>query len=778
MKQLWTFILIGILFFTKPLTAQIWTTVGNGITENVGFQMDIPSFQFNNNIYIAYSVRKGTNQFDTYVKRWNGLIWQYYPIINNFIVSDIFVDNNGIYVSGEVSSALPKNVAFYEFDGNSWIAQAPAGFLGETKTITKNNGNIIVGGIFNTGSGNPHIFSWDGSVYSFFPAFGNGQLGVNHIKEFNGEMHVCGASSPSTQVSGIFKWDGTSWISLASKFKGIPGPNFPNEFVHMFTFQGDLYSSVNTQLFKIRNDSAFFIDNIIRGLFASLENNGIMYLGDTMAMSTFDGATVTNLSNAPSSTGLELYNGELFAFGQNDFFQNKLLTENAFKTSANNGVFQGKTFYDATGNCRYNPGEKPIRDVLVDLGSNLTAVSNKRGDFNLLVPPGSYNLIHHAGLSPANKNLSVICPNPPPFSISAGQLLVEDIPFYTTVQNDLILGITGYSGWRSRQGFDETYQISVTNAGNISHNNTRIDIEIPPTLSFISCSPSPSNQVNNIITVYVGHLIPRETKIIKLVANTNLATNPIGSKLMFQTYFTSPVIGDSDISDNRDTLLTTVVGSYDPNDKTPSETQIPPGTTEIDYHIRFQNTGTDTAYGVSVIDSLELNIPITSVIINSASHNYNLRVVGNVLIWEFDNILLPDSTTDFEGSQGFVNFSTSINPNLLVGDTVQNQVQIYFDYQAPIFTNKAKTAVVEPISTAEEMGIETFEVYPNPANDILFLENYLIINNQVQVINSEGRLIRTIDIEAFGTSQINIQKLEPGLYILVSGDSKFKLVVQ
>ncbi len=780
MKKLAVLFVVGVSLLLYPLKAQVWATVGNGITENPYWNSLVTSHESNGVIYVSLTDYTSVNIYTTIVKKWNGLVWQNYPSVKNFVISDIVTHNGRVYITGYPFSG-PKNVAFYEFDGSNWQAHAPAGFTGETHCLASINGNLLVGGDFTTSSATSDIFSWDGSNFNSFPAFGGGQVFVKSIDEINGEIHVSGPANASAQVQGLYKWDGTNWISLASRFKGTPGPAFSNTFERMFQFQGNLYCSVLNELYKVENDTVFFVDNLNSALLDFVQIGGLMYLGDSMNLSTFDGNSVTLLGNAPSSSGLEVLNGELYSFGPRGFSQGSLFSNaNAFKTSVTNGVFSGLTFFDADGDCTKDFNEYPLTSLMISVNNLHVGISNSKGKYNFLLPPGTYPFSSSVLTSPKNKNFAVTCSLPSTINILQGQVTNLPIPFSNPVANDLVLSSHSGSGWRTRQGFIETNYIHVENAGNSTQQNVMVDVELPPSIMFTgSTAPNGHSINNNTLSLNLGNIQPYDLVTVRYTISAPLPTNPVGKKLVWTSKITSPPLSmDADPLDNFDTLRTIVTAACDPNDKTPSETNIAPGTTDIDYHIRFQNTGNDTAYNIVVVDTLELNIPITSVIMNGSSHNYQLRVENNILIWEFDNILLPDSTTDLAGSQGYINFSTSINPNLAVGDTVQNQVQIYFDYQPPVFTNKAKTAVVNWIGENELLVEKSFNAYPNPANEFLYLESFTNAKTQVQLFNSEAKLIQTFDLEAFGKTEINIQELVPGLYILVNGESKYKLMVR
>lgn len=779
MRHLVLFLVTGIMLLFNPMKAQVWTTVGNGIVETPSWNSLVSSHESNGIIYVCLTEYSFPNDYNTIVKKWNGLVWQNYPVVNDYIVTDIITHNGRIYISGSPFSGT-KNIAFYEFDGTNWQAHAPAGFSGESFGLASINGNLMVGGEFTTSSAITDIFSWDGTSFNSFPAFGPGQVFIKSIDEFNGEMHVAGPSNPSVQVEGLYKWDGTSWNSLASRFDGVPGPTFSNNFERMFEFQGDLFCSTLDGLYKVENDTVFFVDNLNSEVLDFIEIGGLMYLGDTMRLSTFDGNSVTILGNAPSASGLEILNGELYCFGPRGFSQGNFTNANAYKTSANNGVFSGLTFFDADADCTKDWIENPIKHIMINVNNFQIGVSNSQGKFNFLLPAGSYPFTSSVLTSPKNKNYAVTCSLPTSINIVSGQVTNLPIPFSNPVANDLSLNMINGPGWRSRQGFTEKLRVNVENVGNSVQNNVIVDVELPPSVIFtLANAPNGHTITNNTVSLNLGNIQPYDNINAWILYEVPVSLNPLWTKLDWTSRITSPSLAsDADPLDNFDTIQTTVVAACDPNDKTPSQSQILPGTTDIDYHIRFQNTGSDTAYNVVVVDTLELNIPITSVIMNGSSHNYELRVENNILIWEFNNILLPDSTTDLEGSQGYINFSTSINPNLAIDDTVQNQVQIYFDYQPPVFTNKAKTAVVQWIGEDEALEIRTFDAYPNPAKEILFLESNLNVNSKVQLYNSEAKLLETMDLEAFGKTEIDIQSLKPGLYILVSGESRFKLMVK
>ncbi|MEM1323848.1 MAG: T9SS type A sorting domain-containing protein [Bacteroidota bacterium] len=153
----------------------------------------------------------------------------------------------------------------------------------------------------------------------------------------------------------------------------------------------------------------------------------------------------------------------------------------------------------------------------------------------------------------------------------------------------------------------------------------------------------------------------------------------------------------SDVSpdDNRDTSLQIISGPYDPND-----IQVTPecgfgagfrsGEKKLDYRIRFQNIGNDTAFNVLVSTTLDAALAPESFELVSTSHPAAISVEEGIVTAFFENIQLPDSLTDPVGSNGFIKFRIALASSTLPGVTVRKKAQIYFDFNPPITTNTSR----------------------------------------------------------------------------------------
>ncbi|WMX15899.1 SBBP repeat-containing protein [Aureispira sp. CCB-E] len=227
-----------------------------------------------------------------------------------------------------------------------------------------------------------------------------------------------------------------------------------------------------------------------------------------------------------------------------------------------------------------------------------------------------------------------------------------------------------------------------------------------------------------------------------------------------------------------------VTGSYDPNDKTgfplgvgPTHDILP--NQKIEYLIRFQNTGTDTAFTVVIRDTLSTDFDIFSLKSGASSHNYSFKMYGpRVLEWTFNNIMLPDSNVNEPASNGFVKFEVEQMPSLANGTVLENTAAIYFDFNAPIITNTSIHTINESISlftTIQQVELEEnlkIRFYPNPTNGIVYIDKKDNESLDFLVIDHLGRVLlskKSVD----PITDLDLSALPSGVYfVTVSNGSK------
>lgn len=219
-----------------------------------------------------------------------------------------------------------------------------------------------------------------------------------------------------------------------------------------------------------------------------------------------------------------------------------------------------------------------------------------------------------------------------------------------------------------------------------------------------------------------------------------------------------------------------VVGSYDPNDKQGfpvgygPEHAIEPGT-DITYLIRFQNTGTDTAFTVVIRDTLSAWLDPASVRPGAASHPYTWELTGaGALAFYFENILLPDSNVNEPASHGFVQFRMAQRAGVPLGAVIKNEAAIYFDYNAPVITNTTLHTIGKDFYTLSIVhnpshGLFPVTVAPNPFHEqaTITLPEALPGETTFRLLDQNGSVVRT-RVFSGKTLEFSPQNLSPGMY--------------
>lgn len=224
----------------------------------------------------------------------------------------------------------------------------------------------------------------------------------------------------------------------------------------------------------------------------------------------------------------------------------------------------------------------------------------------------------------------------------------------------------------------------------------------------------------------------------------------------------------------------TLFCAYDPNDKYgfplgSGEEGIIEADTPMKYRIRFQNTGNLPATTVVIRDTLPDELDWDSFAPFSSTHNYSLLLDENSreVVWTFNNIMLPDSASDPEGSIGSLWFDIEMNA-LEIGDQIENTAYIFFDANEPIITNTSLHTIGEPLSTGTEEK-QAFSVYPNPAEEVIFLKGDFDQNAVVSITDLRGRLVMQAPLSQ---NSVDVSNLETGVYLVsVEGMASVKLVV-
>jgi len=305
--------------------------------------------------------------------------------------------------------------------------------------------------------------------------------------------------------------------------------------------------------------------------------------------------------------------------------------------------------------------------------------------------------------------------------------------------------------------------------------NGYIELTYPDTLTRVDTSDiNPVVAEGNILQWRVEDLFPHEYKDIsmRIEMPTEESTGEI---IKFHARFFSENPDTTKLL-SKFTLWDVVRCSYDPNDKLINpigvgESNIIDPNTELVYTIRFQNTGNAEAIDISIKDTISKNLDMETFRVINSSFPVNTFLKENIVQFDFNNIWLPDSTTNEPESHGFVMFSISPKSDLPLGAVVYNSASIFFDANPPIYTNNT-IATFDVISSINNINpLSEFTAYPNPTNGLVTLNFHSENSDPIKasIYNSNGQLMFTQNIgvfSGFNEFEIDFNDLDNKLYYI------------
>ncbi len=378
----------------------------------------------------------------------------------------------------------------------------------------------------------------------------------------------------------------------------------------------------------------------------------------------------------------------------------------------------GLIFNDINENGIRDPGEQGIPDHLVRMNpGNHYTFTNNDGYYYFRGDTGITNTVKYVA-----QQYWVETTNNYYYYVTLDSLsqVVDTLDYAVKSRvnvNDVSIYITGSP---TRTSFEAHYWLTYKNWGTITANGT-IEFQYDSLLTYSTSTLTPVSHVGNTLIYAYDTLGPGAQRMLRVDFQVPGVQN-LGDTLHSYAMIT-PLVPDTFVTNNYDTLQQVITGSYDPNDK-----QVMPAGYEqwgfvehgqrLTYTIRFQNTGTDTAITVVIRDTLDADLDIETFVVEANSHPVTWQLhSGNELHFIFQNIMLPDSNVNEPESHGFIRYSISPKPGLADGTTAINTSYIFFDYNPAIVTNTTLNTFVTniPVTEPELQKANTGVLaFPNP----------------------------------------------------------------
>ncbi len=341
------------------------------------------------------------------------------------------------------------------------------------------------------------------------------------------------------------------------------------------------------------------------------------------------------------------------------------------------------------------------------------------------------------------------------------------------------LGISANFRPAAAGAFGNRANIAVYNAS-CTGTAATVKFEYSPKFGFTSIYPPVSHTVTGTTLVFDAGTISSTAP-----KDFTIQLSPVLPLTMGDTvntrYSVMPTTGDANPINNVVVRCDTVRASYDPNQKSVTPTGNIVAGARLEYMLEFENTGSDTAYNIHIMDTLSAHLDYTTITPGASTHQYSLSSMpygaGHVLKFDFPNILLPDTTHHTkEICRGMVLFQVNAKSTLPLGTTIANRVGIYFDANPVVMTNTVYSKIPVPVSVNKQPALVGVTVYPNPVQNMLHVAAQGITTGTVTIYNATGQVVATQPAMVGGTD-VATHMLVPGIYyVVVKGDGGVKAV--
>lgn len=425
-------------------------------------------------------------------------------------------------------------------------------------------------------------------------------------------------------------------------------------------------------------------------------------------------------------------------------------------------TLEGTVFVDSDGDCVRDSDEILLENAILQVnpGGQFTN-TNADGFYRFQVDSGDYSL----QLFPPNDLWEVGCPPTTTYdgSFDGVYQTRSGLDFALQAREACPLLNLSVNLPRARACTETTISAQYCNDGTVAQTAVSVEIQLDDALAFLDAS-RPWSLSGDTYTFQVGDLGIGQCGAFTITVAV-ACDAPIGNTACVSARILPANDCTLETGYDTDESCRTVTNSYDPNDKiadardtakcwlTPLD--------RLEYTIRFQNTGNDTAYRVVILDTLSHHLNPATVRPGPATHPYQFKVLGpNVLMFVFENINLPDSTTNLAGSQGQVQFSIHPDPDIPLGTDITNRAAIYFDSNEPIITNETL------ISQCLLVPLTAVQVEKEPVTDCQNHNGSL----QIQAAGGLGSYAYSIDGGQHWQAEPLFPGLSPGQYEVMVRD--------
>nr|WP_294862458.1 T9SS type A sorting domain-containing protein [uncultured Fluviicola sp.] len=391
---------------------------------------------------------------------------------------------------------------------------------------------------------------------------------------------------------------------------------------------------------------------------------------------------------------------------------------------------KGTVYVDQNTNCNADLSDQAVENVrinLLDNSGNFVSLvyTDNFGGYYFEVPNGTYHIIVDTVGAAYSSNCTI------ENSVTVSSNLIDSVDFVIACANNDDLSVSGIAPtgivfpgqthgllvFASNQfgNFPVSCLDSLSGELTVSITGPVTYAGIPP-LGF----PQPAQVNGNTITFSVNNFSSMNWEDPFLMNLLVDQTAQSGDSVCVSVTLVSAT-ETGNLLNNQMDLCYAVGNSYDPNIKEVFPTVVPPNYNDyLTYTIHFQNTGTAPAINIKLTDLIDPLLDPSTFELIHASDPVESKIQHDSLSFQFNNIWLADSTSNEPESHGFVQYRIKPFVPLSNGSAIENKASIYFDFNSPIVTNTAVTAVGN--LSVNKSSKNNPVIYPNPSNGIFHIQ--------------------------------------------------------
>ncbi len=431
---------------------------------------------------------------------------------------------------------------------------------------------------------------------------------------------------------------------------------------------------------------------------------------------------------------------------------------------------RGKFYVDSNQNCNLDSSETGVENTIVSITPGpYYAVTDQQGNYSTLLPPNTYTV------TPSRKMYwNASCGDSVVFVLNPSDTLVT-VPNFGIYPEKNVCD-DGISIWATyaNPGYYQNVYVNYENVGTAIDSGF-VQVKMDINFIYLSAIPPPDSISGRKLFWHYDSLMQDEGRSIVITDSVPTWVQ------QFSFYeFTAQIIpfaNDTNPGNNYDEVIDEVYSSYDPNEKLctvkrANSLGYVEDSSLLVYKILFQNTGSDTARRIVVVDTLDNNLDISSLsLLGSSIPGCQLQLINNNIVsFIFKQAMLPDSALNNAGSQGYVSFSIRPMAGLNSGQAISNTATIYFDFNPGVSTNTTNNYYHSPPTNVLQLSGDNLgiKVYPNPTSGRLNVSSTKPSGHpcQIFVYDIAGRSVANFKFDADYNISFNTEPLTNGVYFI------------